>query len=387
MRSIQSRLLRLLSLAVAIASPALAADPADEPTKIPAISGPLKANPHPYHFDGGALGNIYVDGIISGIAQFQDNETANDAAFRADASNAQLFIQKNQGELQFYVQTGYYSVQTLGTPFVRADASTDLFGIVPVAYGKWVPNEHVALSAGKLPTLIGSEYTFGFENSFIQEGLLWNQENAVNSGVQLDLSEGKINASFSVNDGFYSDRYSWVSALIAYAPNAHNTFTIAGGGNMDESSRANLATPLLQNNSEILNLIYSYRNGAWSITPYLQYTHVGRNDRIGITDEAETFGGALSGSYAFNDRFSLSSRAEYIQSSGTPGVGTSNLLYGSGSDAWSFTVTPSYQYGIYFTRMDASYVQANDITPGSAFGRTGNADSQARLVVESGVLF
>jgi len=30
--------------------------------------------------------------------------------------------------------------------------------------------------AAKLPTLIGAEYTFTFENMNIERGLLWNQE-------------------------------------------------------------------------------------------------------------------------------------------------------------------------------------------------------------------
>jgi hypothetical protein len=34
-----------------------------------------------------------------------------------------------------------------------------------------------------------------------------------------------------------------------------------------------------------------------------------------------------------------------------------------------------------------SYVRANNITPGLAFGRSGNNRSQARVVLEAGVIF
>ena len=45
---------------------------------------------------------------------------------------------------------------------------------------------------GALPTLIGAEYTFSFENMNIERGLLWNQENAVNKGIQLNEAYKKL---------------------------------------------------------------------------------------------------------------------------------------------------------------------------------------------------
>ena len=80
-------------------------------------------------------------------------------------------------------------------------------------------------------------------------------------------------------------------------------------------------------------------------------------------------------------------RAEYIASTGSVANGAPNLLYGPGSTAWSVTLTPTYQEGILFVREEVSFVQANSITPGLAFGRGGNARSQARVMVEGGVLF
>jgi hypothetical protein len=43
--------------------------------------------------------------------------------------------------------------------------------------------------------LIGAEYTFTFENMNIQRGLLWNQENAVTRGVQVNQTMGKFGSS------------------------------------------------------------------------------------------------------------------------------------------------------------------------------------------------
>jgi hypothetical protein len=62
-------------------------------------------------------------------------------------------------------------------------------------------------------------------------------------------------------------------------------------------------------------------------------------------------------------------------------------MYGPGSTAWSFTLTPTYQYKKIFTRTDISYVGAGNITPGLAFGTFGTKPSQTRGMVELGFLF
>jgi len=92
-------------------------------------------------------------------------------------------------------------------------------------------------------------------------------------------------------------------------------------------------------------------------------------------------------SYSINDNWSLAGRAEYISSSGSVANGAANLLYGPGSDAWSLTLTPTWQQGIFFARGEASIVEASSTTPGFAFGKSGNQKTQGRLMLEGGVLF
>jgi hypothetical protein len=237
--------------------------------------------------------------------------------------------------------------------------------------------------AGKIPTLIGAEYTFTFQNTNIQRGALWNQENAVNRGVQVNYVNGPLSASVSVNDGFYSDKYSWVSGLVSYAFDASNVLAIAGGGNTSDTKLTGSATPLLQNNSDIFNVIYTHTSGPLTISPYFQYTRVPAIPALGITSKGSTTGVALLGKYSFSDSFSLAARAEYIDSKS----GTTNLLYGAGSKAWTLTVTPTYQTKAYFIRGELSYIKASDITPGAAFGPAGLDRSQTRALVETGFLF
>lgn len=381
-----SHVTRILALGLALGLATAAGAEEAKPTlpTTPAMTWPLKANASPVHVDGGPLGQVYVTGVASGLAYAQEHPIGDEDESRVDYTNASLFIQNTTGPVQFFAQVGTYSLPALGTAYVRGDKATDLYSWLPVAFIKLAPVDNFSIQVGKLPTLIGAEYTFTFENQNIQRGLLWNQENAVNRGIQVNYSTGPVAASLSVNDGFYSDHYSWLSGLVTYTINNENTVAFAGGGNLDESARSNSETPLLQNNSQIYNIIYTHTSGPWTVMPYIQYSYVPKNSSLGITDSSATLGEAVLVNYAFNEQISLPFRAEYIDSQGDGGT---NLLYGPGSSAWSLTVTPTYQNGIFFARGEASYTKIEDGVSGSEFGRGNNKDSQARFLVEAGILF
>src|SRR5215469_8331663 len=156
----------------------------------PSFAGPLQANSHPYSFDGGAIGRIYVGGQVSGIGMLQDNPVsaphADDAHAIANISNAQVEVQTIEGPWQFYLQLGAYSLPTLGAPYLRAnEAVSQYFGPLPVAYLKAVINPEFSVVAGALPTLIGVESNFTFQNINVERGLLWNQEPDISRGIQL----------------------------------------------------------------------------------------------------------------------------------------------------------------------------------------------------------
>lgn len=372
------------------AADAAAADAPAAPTAMttPSMTGPLAANPKPTSFDLGDFGSWYVTGAVTGLGLWQSNHVPGDREALSDFSNGQVFIQKTTGEFQFFVQAGAYSLPSLGTAYLAAHSATsDFYSVVPQAFIKYVPNDSFNIMAGKLPTLIGAEYTFTFENMNIERGLLWNQENAVNRGIQANFTSGPVAASVSWNDGFYSNRYNWLTASLAYTIDKANTLSFVAGGNTDQTTRVTIAAPFLQSNSRIFNAIYTHTDGPWTITPYLQYTNVPRNTDIGIAHSASTFGGAVLASYTVDSSFSLAGRVEYIDSNGSAAEGAPSLLYGPGSKAWSVTFTPTYQYKLLFVRGDLSYVKANSTTPGYAFGSDFNKTSQSRLVVEAGILF
>jgi Putative beta-barrel porin-2, OmpL-like. bbp2 len=354
----------------------------------PSMVGPLQLGT-PLTFNGGPLGKLDLMGIVSGMGMVQGNWVPGDQSTHWDLSNGQIFIQKTTGWWQFYVQAGAYNIPDLGVPFIStANTLTDFYGPFPEGYLKLAPNPkgNFSILIGALPTLIGAEDTFDFENMNIERGLLWNQENAVNRGVQINDSIGHLSGSISWNDGFYSDRFTWLTGTLSYAFNSANTLAFVGGGNLGHTAFTTVATPV-QNNSQIYNVIYTYSHGPWVVQPYFQYTNVPTDAKIGIMHGAATRGAAGLLTYNFKHHFSLAGRGEYISSTGNLAERAVNLLYGPGSSAWSMTVTPTFQEHRFFIRGEFSLVQGRHFEPGTAFGLLGTDDTQPRGVVEAGLIF
>ena len=386
------------------AAPAAPAAPPTSPLTAPSMAGPLALQTTPYSFDAAGLGTVYFSGALSGIGLFQSNPIGSvfspsgtflghDQTSNVDLSNAMGIVQKIDGVVQFYAQGGAYSLPALGTNYhvtQRAgEIENNYFGLFPEGYLKIVPTDTFSFEGGKLPSLIGDEYTFTFENMNIERGLLWNLEPAISHGVQGNLTTGPVAWALSFNDGFYSEDYSWVSGSATWTINPQNTLAVAAGGNLATSNINSIAAPYQLDNSDVVNLIYTYNNAPWTISPYFQYTH-NKHSPIyepGTTKDADTWGGAVLANYSINDNWNLAGRIEYVSSSGSSTDGTVNVLFGPGSSAWSFTVTPTYQVGIWFARIEGSYVTASSVNSGDGFGKFGKSSDQARAVVEAGIAF
>jgi hypothetical protein len=373
--------------APAAPAPAATTPPAPMPLPSPSMTAPL-ATALPHEVSAGPLGKIEVTGILSGIGITEGYHLPGDSPTHWDLSNAQVFIQKTTGWFQWYLQGGAYNIPALGVPFTQTGPTlTSLYGPFPTAYVKLVKG-NFNVEVGELPTLVGAEYTFTFENMNIERGLLWGQENAITRGIQLNETYKKLTAAFSWNDGYYSDRYTSFSGSLALAINAANTLTFVASGNAGAYNKSTTATPLYLNNSSIYNLIYMYSKGNFMIMPYFQYSDTPKDVKIGITDSASTRGGAILANYNFKHGISLAVRPEYIKSSGNPkDINAINLLAGPDSGAFSFTVTPSYTKDAFFLRADFSVVHITDSVPGYSFGTKGNSVNQPRGVIEAGFLF
>jgi Putative beta-barrel porin-2, OmpL-like. bbp2 len=368
--------------AAAAAAPAAPAGPTALAS--PSMSASLSSNADPLNADLGPLGKIWVSGQVSAFGMAQTAAVAPSDKRKGDISNLQVEVQKTDGVFQFYVQAGEYNLPSLGAPVATTNRLTEeTYKYVPVAYIKIVPNAEFSFQIGELPTLIGAEYTFTFQNLNIERGLLWNQEPAISRGVQANYTKGPLAVSVSVNDGYFSEHYSTVSGLVTYTATMKDTIAVAASGNFDKTSRSTFVTPVAQNNGTVWNVMYTHTEDKWMVNPYIQYTTSPKELTLGLPSSASTFGAAILGKYSFSSLFNLAGRVEYTSSSGSD----VSLLYGPKSDAWSFTVTPTFQFKTYFVRGELSYVKVDGGAKGALFGAFANKDEQSRAMIETGVLF
>jgi hypothetical protein len=377
--------------APAAAAPAAEAAPTS-PVSMPAMSGTLAGNVKPLKVDAGPLGSVYVTGVLSGMAMYESNFVFPDEhRYMADLTNGQVVVQKVDGPIQFYLEGGAYSLPAVGFPYLRAGSTTsNEFGALPVWFLKYALNDSFSVQAGNLPTLIGAEYAFSFQNVNIERGLLWNQENIINRGVQANYSSGPLSLSLAWTDGFFSNRYSWFTGLATYTIDSSNSIAFSGGGSINTETVSSYATPPLQNNSTIYNLVFTHTSGPWTIVPTLQYTNVPSDAVTQVTQgnlsrSLDTFGGGVYGIYTMDGGYSVAGRVEYIKANGSA-TDAASLLYGGDSSAWSFTITPTYQNKFFFARAELSYVKANSGTAGFMFGPTFSSDSMTRVMLETGVI-
>jgi hypothetical protein len=378
------RLLAAIPIFPLLVGMAVAQPGAAVPLPTPPITGPLQAAP-PIVLDAGPLGRLDLNGVVTGLGLAQSNAMAGDNAAHAALSNGQFFLQKPDGWWQIYVQAGAYNLLTLGSSFISTQHTvSELYGPVPVAYLK-LGAKNTSIQMGALPSLMGAEWTFDFQNMNIERGLLWGQENSVNRGLQVNQTWKKLSASLSWNDGYYSDRYSWLSGALNFSAGPH-TLSLEGMGNLSQTAFRSAATPV-QNNSTMYALVYTYTKGHWIVQPYYQYSSVPTNPKAGVARGASTGSGAILMSYTFRHGLSFAGRGEYLATTGSVSAGAVNLLYGPGSAAWSLTVTPTWQRQRFFARGDVSLVRGLSITPGNAFGPAGAGANQFRGVAELGFLF
>ena len=257
--------------AAAPAAQAPAAPAAPTPLSTFVLTGPLQWLP-PAEFDAGPFGKLSVNGIVTGYAQGQNNPITGDDSKQATLSNGEVFIQKADGKVQYYIQAGVYTMPTLGASFMNAENTVNNFyGPVPVAYLKLLAGKNTQFLIGSLPTLMGAESTFTYQNFNIERGIVWYQENAINKGIQVNQTLGKyLSASVSWNDGYYSNRYSWLSGSVTLTK-GHSVLVYDGMGNLGQTAYQTMATPVA-NNSFMHAVIYTYTKGPWIISPYFQYS-------------------------------------------------------------------------------------------------------------------
>ena len=164
----------------------------------PAMSGPLVANPNPFHLPvGHPLGEVYVTGAVSGLGYGTDRSRARrrQALQSRTSATSRRACRRPKDSFQFFLQPGAYSLPTLSIPYknVTDMVTGDKLRWPAGRLGQDGAQRHLSFQAGKLPTLIGAEYMFTFQNMNIERGLLWAQEPVIRKAFRpIDDRPGRM---------------------------------------------------------------------------------------------------------------------------------------------------------------------------------------------------
>ncbi len=342
---------------------------------------------------------VTVSGIVSGFTFTSNNANATgaldtasgaDLTSRTQLSNALLTVNATSGKLHFTAVAGAYAFPVVGAainPTFQPQANTNLYGYLPNAYVQYAPNANWTISVGKLPTLLGQENGFNFQNPDIQRGLVWNMEPVVSRGVRVAYTGAQVSAALEYNDGFYSGTHRAFEGLLGWNPTSSRSLQFIFI--IPDANTPSNATAFIANKREY-DLMYTQQLGKLQLLPYALWVQSPASSALGYAKNQSAFGAVLMASYAFNGTLSLSGRVETLADSSSTSDFTFNsdlVGYGPGSSATTFTLTPAYKTAHLFARGEWSHVAANNVFPSLGFGAAGLRTSQTRLGLEVGAQF
>lgn len=328
---------------------------------------------------------------LDGAFSEYSSRTSVDDAGRTDLSNGMLTLTKNTGAIRFTVTGGAYAFPTVGValnPTTQPNSNSYLYGFLPSYALEYVPNTHVTVSAGQLPSLMGQESGFTFQNINIQRGLIWAAETTFSRGVRVVYSNGKVTGTLGYDDGYYSGNHGRaLEGLVAWAPTANTTwqfgFTVPGA-----NTPGNVTTAVA--NKRECDFMLTQQYGKLQLLPYVLIVNSPASVLQGYTKAESATGLAFLANYAANSAYDVAFRFEsFTNASATIDASLNADLvgYGPGSGATTWTITPQWHPGPFFARLDFSNVTLRNFTPGFGFGASGTSSSQNRILGELGVQF
>lgn len=226
------------------------------------------------------------------------------------------------------------------------------------------------LQAGRFVTNIGGEAPYTFQNINIQRGLVWNGEPVFYNGVRLNGEFQSVGFYVGVNDRDTHDGKmafeGGVSCNLPYKTSASFNILIPDKNDENPTRVYNLTF----NTDAVQNVPITF------YVDYLDTPQKGQN--------TQSIGAALLADVKVNQKVSVGTRVEYVHNDGDG----DNYGIGTGNYAWTFTVTPKYQFNKYlYIRAEASYVKLGHKYYQKSDNPNDLTDNEFRLGAEVGFVF
>lgn len=349
------------------------------PSAALALNGPSSIT-----IDGGPFGQFSLSGGADGGFYVQSNAPQSAKTVGAALGNALVELQKNNGVMQFTIEVGAYSAQTLGTPPV----TDNYFSTSPLyaGYITIVPNSVVSISAGQLSPLVGYEASqdWGNASQFFSE--IAATQPGQGRGAEVALTVGPFSATVSLTDGYYTGVVNYLQGIGTWVPDSNDSVSVYGGDNLGQTGlNAQGTGNALLNNSTLLGVFYTRTLGALTLTPEVQVQYANASAPLGLGGYTRSFSTALFADYQFTGTpFSLGGFVEYATE-----VYDKNATYsttpdffgtGPGSTLYGLSIAPTWQKGDLFARADLGALQAHVMAGGAK-------PVELQVALEAGLLF
>lgn len=285
--------------------------------------------------------DITLSGGITG-AYLYNTDSKRDAYAVTDAL-IDLSTPAKPGAVSFDVGLGALPMNNLASsagPMATIGGTTDgngdaTAGSVAVQYG-WIsvmPIEGLKVDAGKLATNVGYEVAPSYADGNILRGLVWFNQPVYYNGARATYSMSGFNVYAEANKD-------------AFGAGAGSGFGINGS-----VANFNAALNVLSvvNSISIVDVILSTKLGGFDVAANVDYETKAKAAKTPGTDD-NAYAAALYATFPMGAKASLPVRVEYVSdgTSGIYGLGAA----GASNTAWTFTVTPTYNFS------DSTFVRA-----------------------------
>ncbi len=334
---------------------------------------------------GNFFKKMSVNGAVSIYTVAGSKVTSSDKSINYDVGSAMIELSKTSSTVGFDVLAGSYAFPVVGAGFSSTVDCTKIFSPLPVAYVSVKPSKGWEVMLGRMPTIIGYESAFTYQNDFVERGLVWNMQPVLHDGIRIKRNYDNFSFTLGVNDGYYSasSKTSSGSLIISPAVEASLGYSFKNGSVAfntlipSKSARPNnTADPA---NKEEFDITGSYSFGKLSLGLDGLYVYAPKDDKAGVAEKATAYGIAAYGSYDISP-FTLGLRIEYVKDN-SDNANVDLVGIGDGNSAETVTFGIKYTQGEFFVKGETSLVIADKNFTSD------NKKTVTRAAIETGINF